>query len=547
VAKRWMRRLLEVEQLETRVYLSGLATAAGSLRTQRHGVAPAIGDQGRSGVISPVEVQAISSPNGALSILVVDVNGFADSSDAILATFDSDTGALLTTASVSGGQFILVTNSSRPIVQNSNYTSSNGSSSSLGWLQVVDQQGTILIESSQVNDQANVENVIPDQAAPAQNPAGGVESNGQHDADPPTSVTREPQPGARPPVIVVFPHGRLPRSIHNGAELNGAETSTPARSDSDPALIFAPAFPSWFSTSSQSPWWSRVTELQGVQARVNDLFSRPLQDADQLGHPSFRSREALDSLGLPTMADGSRLLIRAPSHLMVFAMPRAIDSSATAGSELAIYNFTTGELKRPGYSVMSRLVRSGNEIAFLSTALEEDAGWIGDQASDIPVLQFFNPSTFGVRSTGIRAESLRVQDGQLILGVRNSAQAVAGAESDGLAAYRFDPTSSQLVDLHQSFDSSASQAALLSHGDNRRIVPLPIPFAVADELSGMSSQGLATALMRVVPIDVSTGQSTHDTLRSNPEPANGGPAGPPTPGGSSGEGSSDSGSASPGE
>jgi hypothetical protein len=577
-----MRRPLELELLEPRVYLS----------------APAHDEQPRMLLWSGSEsgfaqlgLPSVSETSAQAILLVVDVNGVSDPGDAILATFDPETGALLGSVPVSRGELILLTepttvpnaggstgiapqspaavvtppntappsdttpSSSTPLPGDT--TPSDGSPAPTG--DTTTDTGEP-IENSSIDEVPSIRTpvgvVITDDSSPTgpvPTPGSSPPGNGTppgnvppNNASPPSGVGQPiggptaPSP-TRPPIVVIFTNGSIPPSFipPGNADRRPSVPLELPRGSTQP-LILIPSFSRWLTALNDSPWWTRAAELPGVQSRVGDLMTNQNWDDTIGARPGLLSDDGSSGMASESGSLSSRVFLRSPVRSIVFTTPRIVTGTqAQPGAELAVYDMDTGQLRRTGHSVTGRLMRAGDQVAFLSSEWEQAADLTDDGVWDSLVLQMFNPVTGGVRNTGISAEAIRVDDDQLILGIRSPVrQSERGDHS--LIAHRFDPRTGRLVDLQTGFESTA--AAGLARRPSARL-PLGHPQPVAKLLTGTELAGttpispLFVRAHTMAPID--TGESAKPSVASDlpARPASGGPSGPPRPGGSTGGGS----------
>jgi hypothetical protein len=549
-----MRRPLVLEPLEPRVYLSaGAGDDPAAARLAADQVHALVNELFPSGLASTAEVQAFDTADSRTRVLLVDVNGNADDSPALLAAFDRDTGKLLASIELAAGQFALVTNLSA-----GNDGSTSPHDTALGGLPqlsfnlaIVSRQDSASVSPADVNSSGA--DYLDSSRRP---PSGQVTAATRNDTFTTTSVTNDSEADRNavstsansnaatdstptsPPVVVVIPTGAQSETLVPGGN---RDTARP--------LILAPIFSQWFAVLNTTPWWGRAVELPGVQSRVGDLLDRGLDD----DYFSSRSRlgmadefgDSLNSLEFAT----SRVMLRSPAQLMVFAAPAThAPGSGGAGAELATYNFATGQLARTGHAVSSRLFAAGDQVAFLSSEIEQGADLSGDGAMNALVLQVFNPVTGGVRNTGVSADRIRAEAGQLILGLRDvGKEATASsvlASTGKLWAYRFDPSTGRLTNLLRPFDVGVDTAAAPSRAEAHSVFEPPMadaaiivranrpidPSRSADLMQGQTIAPIDTPASRPIPV----------AIDASPRPAGGNPAGPPKPGGSAGTSAPDS-------
>lgn len=560
MANRWMRRKLELELLEARVYLSAAASPDDPLRALRTEATSALVAQlVASNRISSIDVQTIESADARAAVVVLDVNGFADSGDALLATFDGATGELLGSLPVSGGQIFLVTQAYNtagplavPVVRFEGTEINSSPQVSRVVTGFADQDGDLRFDQREfhvanlTDDPSGVGGDASSTVLSGNNFAVSQEDNFDNAIRPPRPVVPTDAAPVSVPVLVVFPSGRIPASFNVRAELNRA-ASSPAETNRDGGrpLILTPILQQWFGGLSASPWWTRATELPGVQSRVGDLLSRGLEDTYFGGKSRLASDDFLAGPSVGNVSTSSRVMLRSTANLMVFTSPRTSGSADQPGSELAIYSFATGQLTRTGYSVSGRLFRAGSQVAFLTAESEHGTDLSGDGVLNALVLQVFNPVTGGVRNTGIRAESIRTEAGQLILGVRDRAKQTPPAAADTVAgvvaAYRFDPATGQIVSLEKSFDAFSQRADAAASDATSELERIAVPDRAKvdrrESSNRLANEPMPTPVHTIAPIDTPASHSAHVATDAAARPTSGGPAGPPKPGGASGNGS----------
>lgn len=562
-----------MEPLEPRVYLSGNTGQASAFVGRQVTDLAAISERLQAiGLDATVEVQTVGTAESQTEIIVVDVNGPADATDVLLATFDADTGELLGSVRVTEGQFLIVNNSRGPmgLVSGAAQLSTNRLDAvSPPVVARVDSPGAVVntapagLQSQTQGNSNYVESTARDDtnskfgSAAVQVVSDGAASAAAASAQQPTGGST----AGSPPIVVVFPSGRIPDSFRIRDELTAAARPDRVRDPARP-IVISPIFPQWFSALNYSPWWSRAVELPGVQSRVGDLMNRGLDDSIS-GRRIGLLSDDVDALGGGLTAMSSRVVLRSPTHLMIFTTPSTRASTrGEHAAELAIYSFETGQLSRTGQSVTGRLVRAAGHVAFLSSEAEQGADLTGDGVLNAVVLQMFNPVTGGVRNTGIAAEALRSVNGQIILGVRETAR--NGADSPPptdpglLIAHRFDPVSGRVTSLMKLFNPADGTVSISIKPEPVATDRLPQAL-LANDSALLPSPSIGDSILKplrtAAPVEPSANPSTHGSSDASRRLTTGEAAGPPTPAGSSGAGpdpgesasSSPSGSSSSGD
>jgi hypothetical protein len=533
-----------LEPLEPRVYLSAstgddppaASLAADQVRTLVNELFP-------GGLASSAEVQAFESADSRTRVLLVDVNGNADASPALVAAYDRVTGQLLTSIEVAAGQIALVTR----LPADAGVMNSPDGTTAAGATQVPFNLA-VVSRGNPANDSPTTGHFTSgtELESVTKSPSGLPTATTREDSITTTSVSNDPaadrntentpttsSPATDPvpasqPVVVLIP---------SGAQV-GTQAPGGNRDAARPLILSH-----WFAVLSPSPWWGRAVDLPGVQSRVGDLLDRGLDD-DYLGS---RSRSVLgnglgDPLSRPEFSS-SRVMLRSPAQLLVFSTPATQESgSSGAGAELATYNFATGQLARTGHAVSSRLFPSSGQVAFLSSEVEQGADLSGDGVMNALVLQVFNPVTGGVRNTGVTAERIRADGGQLILGLRDAGRDATASPAQSAAGklweYRFDPATGRLTNLLRPYDLAADAATAPNHAKLSSKFDPPIPDApVTIRTSRPVDPNRNNDLVygqTIAPIDTPATRPSPIAIDASPRPTGGNPAGPPKPGGSSG-------------
>jgi hypothetical protein len=488
--QRQTRHPLELELLEPRVYLSGIQGGNEPQTLWRAEVA-ALADR--------LAASNINLHSGQPVLVVIDVNGPTNSNNAIVATFDPATGELIGTVEVTGGEIILTTDapSKNPDIK----TGTNESPAPGG--------GT-----------------SPIVAAPSAT-----------DPQQPSQTTRPPRPSsARPPVVVVFTNGTIPETFNPPLITGSGGQQPPANETPAPSLplIVVPSFPRWLTMLSVSPWWTRATERDGLQSR-DGVMDAQLWD-DTIGGRSRQLSEDLPYGPSSQSVMSSRVFLQSPVRSIIFTSPRAAtDAGAQPGAELAVYNLETGQLRHTGHAVTGRLVRAGSRVAFLSPGWEQPLEFLDDGVLNTAVLHVFDPVTGGVRNTGISAETIRSENDQIILGIRNAAQQSSDSPLNPgvrLLAYRFDPGTGRLIDLHAAFETAVTPVITSQTAPPNSDRPTLLePNAARIDLQ---SAWPFAAVHTMAPLDSGAALKANIGGEQSARPAPGSPSGPPKPGGSSG-------------
>jgi hypothetical protein len=451
--------------LEPRLYLSGglLGTAVGTALD-------------RLGHIADVAV--LRSPDDQADMLLVDLNGAANSDDALLATFDADTGRLIAALPVAGGQLV-ITNSivdgrtdglAQRIDDAANmFTPAPGPAGlRTATAQEIDGDGN-MFTAARANEfgafpyfDFRVVTIARDEQISGNSldrhtslELASAESVGNEVAvsiaptqdNTTPAVMAEAAPPAQSPIVVAFPAGTLPHDF-NVFDAVAADDRPSAQPSQRPvSLVIAPGSFEWLSRLSGSPWHSRALERSSVDRLLGSGLGGDLA-IDQAGGE-------FDGLSRGTEFTSSRVLLRSPVRTLVFKTPAELGRDGrSAGAELAAYNFATGQLTRTGRVVIGPLVAAGGRVAFLSPAAAADL--TADGAIDEQVLQVFDPATGGVRTTSLRAAAIRSVGGQLIVAVsepnRAASPSAPALPGNRFSYYAYDVASGRLTGLRVAAD-----------------------------------------------------------------------------------------------
>jgi len=444
-----------VEYLEPRLYLSAARLS------DAVGLALDLPEQPRD-----VEVLA-SSSDGRGDVLLVDLNGNANSADALLATFDAGTGKLIAALPVAEGQLLLT----NPFANDDGRLDSAGRSYFVpaSTSNTVDFDGHRLYLDSRDVAMATETIAITDNFNLDRLPTTTVQSVGNEVAAPADRVrgdgaqtaTADEAATTAAPIVVAFPSGTLPQdfNVFDAVAASGDRPAAPA-SQRPAAIVIAPGPFDWLSRLSGSPWHSRALDRSSVDRLLGSGLG-----GDSLGHDSIINRSGGEFGGLSHGSDftSSRVLLRSPVRTLVFKTPAEPGPDGrSAGAELATYNFATGQLTRTGRTVTGPLVPTAGRVAFLSPVAVDGSNLVGDAALDAQVLQLFDPTTGGVRNTSIRAAAIRLLGGQLVVAVSESTRAespTAPATPGGrFSYYAYDVASGRLTGLRVAADQWALPA-----------------------------------------------------------------------------------------
>jgi hypothetical protein len=455
VSRRERPRRHEIELLEPRLYLSTIVEQAWWADWRDAGPAESSGSAVESAdsiLDAPEDVAAAPS--------VIDVNGAASSDDAVVATFDANTGELVEAVVAPRGAFVLSGNTL--------YFDTVGSADSatdLGLTRVDLVTGEIarLPLAPAVADHGGADRLA---AVPSLDGTMGDGDATDQDWFPAHGtgdlaglVPMETTSAGR--IVAILVDVVVPESLtlfdllQAQARPDGATRhytsamSSQPRSDAVPSPASlasdggssalspgptpapSPPFPGWVS---RPPWLDRALLLRGGS---DDAATRD----DRLGQ----------SGGEVDFGLSHTVVLSERGRIIVFLRPTAARRVQSAGV-LTVYDPTSGQLTNTGQLGLAPLGVADGQVGFLGVESLQQRDLNGDGDLHDQVLQWFDPGTGGVRATREAGESLRREHGRLLLVTRDGTTlqvrpTVPVAPTASTAATTAPPRAADLADV----------------------------------------------------------------------------------------------------